>query len=168
MEGDPCGGTPIQPYPPLTARRLKAMRELHRAVGRLCLPLLVVAVTGCAAVESQAKHAASAAVDKGVSVAAEAIVGAAFTDALSRLGITLDGEPSCSSKLDTDVKGLTVKGTVNCSATTDSGKAAAATFKGVIAVGSRATSCKGHFLVTVDGKAKVDKDVDVCELAKSS
>ena len=144
------------------------MRELRRTVGRLCLPVLLVAVTGCAAVESQAKSAASAAVDKGVSVAAEGVVGAAFTDALSRLGVTLDGQPTCSSKLDTDVKGLTVKGTVNCSATTDSGKAAASTFKGVIAVGGNATSCKGHFVVKVDGNAKVDKDVDVCELAKAT
>jgi hypothetical protein len=144
------------------------MRELRRAVGRLCLGVLLVGVSGCAAVESQAKSAASTVVDKGVSVAAEGVVGAAFTDALSRLGITLDGDPNCSSKLDTDVKGLTVKGTVNCSATTDSGKPASSAFKGVIAVEGNATSCKGHFTVKVDGKVKVDKDVDVCELAKAT
>lgn len=167
MEGDPCGGTPIRPYPSVTARRLGDM-GLRRVGGLLLLPVIIAAVTGCGAVESQAKQAASAAVDKGVSAAAEGVVGAAFTDALSRLGITLDGEPSCSSKLDTDVKGLTVKGTVNCSATTDSGKAASGAFKGVIAVGGNATSCKGHFLVKVDGRAKLDKDVDVCELAKPS
>jgi hypothetical protein len=144
------------------------MRELRRVLCRLTLAALLVAVSGCAAVESQAKSAASAAVDKGVSAAAEGVVGAAFTDALSHLGITLDGDPNCSSKLDTDVKGLTVKGTVSCSATTDGGKPAAAAFKGVIAVQGNATSCKGHFTVTVDGAAKVDKDVDVCELAKAT
>jgi hypothetical protein len=140
----------------------------HVLPGLLCIPVLVVFVSGCGAVQNEAGHVASAAVDRGVSAAAEGVVGAAFTDALSREGVTLDGEPSCSSKLDTDVKGLTVKGSVSCSATTDSGKAAAATFKGVIAVGQNATSCKGHFLVKVEGKPKLDKDVDVCALAKAS
>jgi hypothetical protein len=132
------------------------------------VPVLVAAVTGCGVAANKVKSLASSAVNKGVSDAAQAIVGAAFTDALSKAGVTLAGDPDCSSDLQTDVQGLTVKGTVSCTGKTDQGKSATGAFKGVIAVGDKATSCKGHFTVKVDGHAKVNKDVDVCELAKSS
>ena len=115
----------------------------------------------------QGEERASAAVNKGVSTAAEGIVGAAFTEHCPRLGITLDGRPDCSSKLDTDVKGLTVKGTVNCSADHRQRQGGRPLQRRDRRRGN-ATSCKGHFLVKVEGKAKVDKDVDVCELAKAT
>ena len=143
------------------------MTRVTRLTAVICLPVLL-ALSACGAVEDKARSAASSAVNKGVSAAAEAIVASAFTEAATKAGVTLDGNPDCSSDLDTDVKGLTVKGTVTCAATTDKGKAASSTFKGVIAVGSSATSCKGRFVLKVDGKAKVDKDVDVCEVAKGN
>jgi len=136
---------------------------------RLWVAVVLVAVlTGCGAVQDKAKSVASSAVNKGVSTAAEAVVAGAFTETLTKAGITLDGDPSCSSDLATDVKGLTVKGSVDCTGKTTKGDAASARFNGVIGVGTDATSCKGHFLVTVQGKARLDKDIDVCEAAKRS
>jgi hypothetical protein len=126
------------------------------------------ALTGCGTVENKAKSVASSAVNKGVSTAAEAIVASAFTETLSKAGLALEGDPDCSSNLETDVKGLTVKGSVDCTGKTTKGDAASARFNGVIAVGSASTSCKGHFLVKVQGKARLDKDIDVCEAAKRS
>jgi hypothetical protein len=132
------------------------------------VPLLFLGVAGCSAVENKAKSVASSAVNKTVSSAAEAIVGSAFTSAMDKAGLKLAGDPTCTSDLSTDLKGLTVKGTVTCSGKTTKGKSAAATFKGTVAVGDKATNCKGRFVMTVGGKPQVDKDVDVCQLAKGS
>ncbi len=162
MEVDPGGGPSIGTYSSLMPPTLVCMTGR-----RLCVAVaLVVALTGCGAVENKAKSVASTAVNKGVSTAAEGIVAGAFTETLSKAGITLDGDPDCTSDLTTDVKGLTVKGSVDCTGKTTKGDSASARFNGVIAVGSQATSCKGHFLVKVQGKARLDKDVDVCEAAK--
>jgi hypothetical protein len=132
-----------------------------------CLPILVVSLAGCGAAEDKAQSLASTAVNKGVNDAAELIVREAFTDALKKANVTLVGDPDCSSKLRTDVKGLTVKGSVSCTGKTDKGHSTSATFRGVIAVGNTATACKGRFIVKVAGQAKVNKDIDVCAAAKA-
>jgi hypothetical protein len=158
------GGPSIRTYPSLRPPTL--IRMTGR---RLCVAVaLVAALSACGAVENKAKSVASSAVNKGVSTAAEGIVGSAFTETLSKAGITLDGDPDCSSNLTTDVKGLTVKGSVDCTGKTTKGDSATARFNGVIAVGSDSTSCKGHFVVKVQGKARLNKDIDVCEAAKRS
>ena len=162
MEVDPCRGAAIGPHTSLMPPTL--IRMTGR---RLCVAVALVAtLTGCGAVQDKAKSVASSAVNKGVSTAAEAVVAGAFTETLSKAGLSLDGDPNCSSDLTTDVKGLTVKGSVDCTGKTTKGDAATATFNGVIGVGTDATSCKGHFLAKVQGKARLDKDVDVCEAAK--
>jgi hypothetical protein len=138
----------------------------------LAVPVLVGALTGCGAVANKADSIASNAVNnvanKAVSAGAEQIVGAAFTDALTKAGVTLDGNPTCTSKLKTDVAGLTVKGTVACSGKTTKKQTATSTLSGVIAVGTSSTSCTGRFIVKLSGKTKVNKDVNVCTLARAN
>lgn len=143
-------------------------RLTRRSTFLAALPLVLLGVAGCSAVENKAKSVASSAVNKTVSSAAEAIVGSAFSSAMDQAGLKLAGDPTCTSDLSTDLKGLTVKGTVKCSGKTTKGKSAAATFKGTVAVGDKATNCKGRFVVTVGGKPQLDKDVDVCQLAQGS
>ena len=122
MEVDPGGGPPIGPYTSLMPPTL--IRMTGR---RLCVAVaLVAALTGCGAVQDKAKSVASSAVNKGVSTAAEGIVAGAFTETLSKAGLSLDGDPDCSSDLTTDVKGLTVKGSVDCTGKTTKGDSATA------------------------------------------
>jgi hypothetical protein len=137
-------------------RPTKPAAALGIAVASVALLL-----AGCQAAQDAVNEAAQSASEATATAAGKAI-GTSVTARLKQAGVTLDGPPDCTPDLTVDGLTVTAEGTVDCTATTQDGKAVAASFSGSLSP----TSCIGTLTITVEGRDPITvPKIDGCRIA---
>jgi hypothetical protein len=112
------------------------MRRLRTA---LVLAVAAVAVTGCSEqIDQTVNDLVTAALDNGIRAE------------LENVGVSLDGDPACSTDFTRD--GATVTGDADCTGKTTEGQSVEATFNGTLST----DGCDGSLTVLVNGETVVD------------
>jgi hypothetical protein len=146
------------PLPPSPRRSATA-----RAAALL---LLALGAAGCSQAEDalgDAREDAEGAVREQAQQLTDGVVREAVGDRvgseLQRVGVRLDGPPSCDPQVDLSALEGRVDGRVDCTARTTDGQDVAARFTGTFSPGS----CDGELVVTVAGEERVrTPDLQVC------
>jgi hypothetical protein len=126
---------------------------LIRSAGFAVAALTFLAATGCSAVEQ--------ATEKVTSEAAERAIAESIGPVLERVGVKLDGTPTCTTDLDAVDGESVLAGTVSCTGKTTKTEPVKATFDGRLTV----SSCTGSLSVSVGGKEVVSTpDLPACSL----
>ncbi len=121
------------------------MRRLPTA---LVLAFAAVAVAGCSEqIDQTVNDLVTAALDNGI------------RDELENVGVSLDGDPECSTDFTRD--GTAVTGDADCTGRTTGGESVEATFNGTLST----DGCEGALTVRVNGETVVDvSDISNCQV----